>query len=292
MSTNEDGAAQPGSSNEPAFAARFEETIKAYANAVEAGDDDVAAQAAMAALAQAGMEAMTNPTPDILLLQEAERCEQAQDWAGAETAYRKVLALREATENPRLAVKPHLDLSRLFRLRGRSDEAWSHACTASEIGRRADMSTLLAMALDNEAACALDRLNVQRAFAAASEAVACMEPGRIFNLMRARALTRRAECFLARNDSEPAEQDLKQSWDLLQTRKQFGIGSVVALAHWWEVKAQLHIAKHNATEASRALTEAVKFRKQILESCESLNPYAAAALLRVEDKLAGLNSTP
>jgi tetratricopeptide (TPR) repeat protein len=271
---------------------RFEETIKAYSKAVDVGDDDAAAQAAMAALVQAGMEAVTNPTPEVLLRQEAERCEQTQDWAGAEVAYRKVLALSEGENNLRMMVKPHVDLSRLFRLIGRQDGAWTHACTASELGRRADMFTLLAMALDNEAACALDRGDAQRALAIASEALNCMEPGRIFDLMRARALTRRAECFLAGNCSEPAEQDLRQSWELLHSRRQFGIGPVAALAHWWEVRAQLHLAKQNSAEARCAFAEGINYRKQILESCEFPNPYAAAALLRVQGKLAGLNSAP
>jgi tetratricopeptide (TPR) repeat protein len=290
MSANKDDAPLPAKPSEPDFMKRFEGTVKAYADAVEAGDDDTASQAAMAVLVQAGMEAIANPTPEILLRQEAERCEQSSDWAGAEAAYRKVLALNEAEDNPRLAVKPHMDLSRLFRLTGRPDEAWTHACTASELGRRSDMFTLLAMALDNEAACALERGDGQRAFAAASEALNCMEPGRIFDLMRARALTRRAECFLARSDSESADRDLKRSWELLHSRKQFGIGSVAAMAHWWEVQAKLHQTKGDNADASRALAEAVNYRKQILESCESPNPYAAAALLRVQDKLAELAS--
>ncbi|PWU14707.1 MAG: hypothetical protein C5B50_16795 [Verrucomicrobia bacterium] len=292
MSANQDGSAPAEKSGESPFMERLEETVKAYAKAVEAGDDDAAEQAAMAALVQAGMEALANPTPEILLRQEAERCERSLDWAGTEVAYRKVLALNEAENNSRMMVKPHMDLSRLFRLIGRQDAAWTHACTASELGRRADMFPLLAMALDNEAACALERGDAQRALAAASEALNCMEPGRIFDLMRARALTRRAESFLAGNCSEPAEQDLSQSWELLHSRKQFGIGSAAALAHWWEVRAQLHLAKQNSAEASRAFAEAITYRKQILESREFPSPYAAAALLRVQGKLAGLNSAP
>ena len=68
MSENENGPS-PEKSRDPAFMERFEQTIKTYANAVETGDDDAAAQAAMAALLQAGMEAINNPTPNILLLQ-------------------------------------------------------------------------------------------------------------------------------------------------------------------------------------------------------------------------------
>ena len=277
-------------SNEPRFMEQFEESIKSYADAVQAGDDNAAAQAAMAALALAGMEAMTSPTPDILLLERAAECEARQDWAGAEAAYREVLALKAVAENPRYLVKPHLNLSKLFRLVGRKDEAWAEACTATGLARGADMFTLLTMALDNEASCALDRADLDGAMAAAVEALEIIEPGKIFDTMRARSLTRRAECLLARNEPDPAEQDLKRSWELLHSRAPLGIGSIVVLAHWWEVQGQLHLCRRAIAEARTALTEAAQYRRQVLESGESPNPYAAASLLRVQDKLAALPS--
>src|SRR3954452_1288914 len=138
----------------PEFMKDFQKKIEAYASAAEAGDQDTATQAAFAALTMAGFEAMNNPTPEIVLGQEAQEHEAAQNWAGAEAAYRKLLALHEASGNPVFVIKPHLDLSRLFSLLNRHDEAWEQACAASEAGRKADMFMLLIRALDNEAECA------------------------------------------------------------------------------------------------------------------------------------------
>jgi tetratricopeptide (TPR) repeat protein len=274
-------------SQDPEFMKKFQKTIESYASAVEGDDQSAATEAAFAALALAGMEAMSNPTPDLLLAEEAHKCESARDWAGAEAAYRKLLAMHEASGNPRFIVKPQLDLSNLFRLLGRLDEAWEFACAASGTGRKADMFTLLTMALDNEAACALDRADVPRALAAASEAVEIIEPGKIFNSLRARALTRRAECWLAQGALQNAEEDLRQSWELFQTKVRiFGIGLIGAIAHWWEVKAKSHLLRQETAEAKSAYQQAIQYRQQVMEGFCAPNPYAAASLLRVQDKLA------
>src|SRR5947207_9669274 len=156
MSKSQNPSEPNSSEPNPEFMQEFQKKIEAYAAAAEAGDQNAASQAAFAALAMAGMEAINNPIPEILLGQEAQEHEAAQNWAGAEAAYRKLLALHEASGNPRLIVKPHIDLSRLFRLQNRQEEAWEQACAASEVGRKADMFMLLTMALDNEADCALD----------------------------------------------------------------------------------------------------------------------------------------
>ncbi len=70
-----------------------QEQVEAYAAAVETGDTDRADKAALAMLALAGAEAANHPTPELLLAVEAETCESAADWAGAEAAYRKLLAM-------------------------------------------------------------------------------------------------------------------------------------------------------------------------------------------------------
>ena len=151
---------------------------------------------------------------------------------------------------------------------------------------------LLIMALDNEAGCALDRADVDRALAAASEAVQVIEPGKIFDRARARALIRRAECLVAKEEQEKAEEDLKQAWTFLESK--FGIrgpGLVVMYARWWEVKAKAHLGRKETAEAKEAITKAIEHRKQIMDMSEGPNPHAAAALLKAQDKLAEIEGT-
>jgi tetratricopeptide (TPR) repeat protein len=281
-------AAEPSKPN-PEFMAEFQKRIEAYASAAEAGDQEATTQAGMAAFMLAGMEAINNPTPEILLAQEAQEHEAAQNWAGAEAAYGKLLALHEASGNPRFVVKPHLDLCRLFWLLNRRDEGWEHACAASEAGRKADMFMLLIMALDNEAGCALDRGEVERALAAASEAVQAIEPGKIFDHARARALIRRAECLLAKREQEKAEEELKQAWTFLESKVGiFGPGRMNTWARWWEVRTQAHLGRKETTEAREAITKAIEQRKQIMEMTAGPNLHTAAALLRAQDRLAAI----
>jgi hypothetical protein len=74
--------------------------------------------AAMQALLMAGEEALKNPTPSLLLKQEAGDCEDKGDWAGAEAACRKVVALEESLGNFGMIAKAYMDLSILNLPRG------------------------------------------------------------------------------------------------------------------------------------------------------------------------------
>ena len=111
----------------------------------------------------------------------------------------------------------------------------------------------------------------------------------MFDHSRARALTRRAECLLAKGEQDKAEADLKQAWPDLESKSGlFGVGVMATFARWWEVRAQAHLGRKETAEAREALTKAIAFRKQIMDMSEGPNPHAAAALLRAQDKLSAI----
>jgi len=258
---------QPGSPPDPEFQKEFQHAIEAYAEAVNASDTGGADEAAMKALMLATEEAMKHPTPSLQLAAEADACETAGDWPGAEAAYHRVLAIQESTGDFGLIAKPQLDLSNLFCLLGRLEDAWRYACAATASARRGGLSPLVAMTLRNQALCALQRNDVASALRAAEEAVGVIEPGRLTNSSRATALATRARCLVASGDLERAETDLKSAWDILSKGLplSFAAGPVAALARWHEAQAELHVRKEAFPEAAAGLSQAIEYRRQGVE---------------------------
>jgi tetratricopeptide (TPR) repeat protein len=254
----------PKASHDPGFMKEFEKVIKRYAEAASDGRAEEAQNAAMQALMMASEDAVKNPTPNLLLKKEAHSCETQGDWAAAEAAYRKALALEESSGNLGMIAKAHMDLCRLLRVLGRLDEARQFACEATAAARRTQIFPVLSMALDLQAHCALDRGDRAAALKASSEAVQVIEPGRIYDSMRAKALITHAKCSLASGDSAAADADLVSSWELLQARfSTLMPGPLLTLANWWEVKSQLEEHRRNLNGARESISRAIEYFRQL-----------------------------
>jgi hypothetical protein len=233
-------------------------------------------------------EAEKNPTPDLLLMQTADECEARGDWVGAEKARQEVLVLQERSGNLGLIAKAHLDLSGFWSLLGKSDAARTAALAATAAARRAELDVLISMTLGNEAECALKNDDVSSALTAAAEAVQLIEPGKLYDHMRARALLTRARCLLASGDLAGAERDLDASRELLRARWKSAIaaGPISAEARWWEVNGSLEAKKGHGSTAVESWKQAVEKRRQITQSPFIGGPRAMAALARSLQELA------
>jgi hypothetical protein len=274
----------PGTAPNPAFMKEFEQTIQSYAKAVSDDRPEDAQNAALQALLMAGEEALRNPTPSLRLKEEVGQCEERGDWADAETACRKVLALEESSGKWGMIAKAEMDLYRLLRLLGRLNEAWEFACRATTSARRTEIFPVLVMALECQVRCALDRGDTAGALTAASEAVQIIEPGELYDQMRARALAARARCSLASGELAAAESDLASSWALLQTRSGTAVlpGPILTLANWWEVKSELEEQRGSPESAREAMTKAIEYLRQLH------GPYALFAVARALTRLSTL----
>jgi tetratricopeptide (TPR) repeat protein len=252
----------------------FEKAIQSYADAVTTERPEDAQTAAMQALLLAAEESLKNPTPSILLKHKAGACEEKGDWVGAEAAYREVLALEESLGNAAAISHAHMELSRLLRWLGRSDEAWQSARHATAAARRTDMFTVLVMALINESHRALDKEDYTQAMAAASEALQVVESGKIFDLLRAKSQIARAKCLLATGDPAGADTNLASSWETLKRHPASMLMQGVTQAHasWWEVKSQLEEHRGNVSGAIEAMDAAIGHHRQLE------GPYALFAL--------------
>jgi tetratricopeptide (TPR) repeat protein len=287
--TNENTDRQPPSAGEtdPASLAQFQNIIESWSEAKSTGRDQEAEGLAAEALIFAGAAAMEQPTPDQVLGQQAADCESKGDWAGAEQARRKVLGLREASGNPGLIAKAQMDLSSLLELLGRLDEAQGYARAATATARRTEISVLLSMALRNETACALKRSDVPSALAAAAQAVQAVEPGRMFDLERARSMVWRARCLLASGDRKGVEKDLAASRDVLAGIPASGIaaGTISGSASWWETRAELHAKDGDLAACAAAWRQAVERRRHVAQLPHVKGPYAQSSLAQALEGL-------
>jgi hypothetical protein len=153
---------------DPQIMKKFEEVIDSWVEATTADRTEDANQAAMQALLIAGTESLKNPSPEVMLKNEADDFESKGNWREAETVRRKVVALAESSGNFARIASAQLDLCRLLRLLGRREEAWEFAYAATVSVRRTKLWPLLVTALIRESLCALDREDSAKALAAAS----------------------------------------------------------------------------------------------------------------------------
>ena len=272
---------------DPQALEEFSQAIKSWADATTTDDPEAAQQAALAALTLASEEALRNPTPDLLLRQEADELESKSKWSEAEVVRLKVLAWSETSGNFGLLARAQMDLCGLLRLLGRFHDAGHWAGAAITSARRAELLPLVIMALGYEVSCALDRGNSTGALAAAAEALRLIAPGKIHDQMRAKALTTRAKCLLASGDSAGAALDLVASWELLKAQSGSWMmtmpGPIDAMANWWEVKSQLEERQGKSANAQAALAEVINYRRQ------ADGPFARLALARALEKLGELS---
>jgi hypothetical protein len=136
-----------------------------------------------AGLGQIPGDVSAEPTPYFQLADKASEQLMAVAWRGREYTYRELIALQEQTGKPGQTTKPFMDLSRLFYLLGRWEEACACAQAATESARGSDISTLLAMAADNQAACSMPQGKPEQGLAAAEEALRVIDPGKMGDLI-------------------------------------------------------------------------------------------------------------
>jgi tetratricopeptide (TPR) repeat protein len=266
----------------PPDADRLERLMSAYRGALAGGRTQDAEAAMMEFLALIQRQAADEPTPESALRDEAAGCEAAGDWAGAEAAYRRMLARAEADGDACALFRAHEQLSGLHGLLGQHGPALDEARAAVAAARGVDLPTLLFMALDGQARCALRVGRVPEALAAASEVLDRVEGGALYDLPRGRALALRAACRVAEGDLTNAERYLEASWAALQPQAAMAMAAGVhsALGWWWAVTARPCAARDDVAGAVQGWQEAIARGRYVVALPHVGGPYAQSALAR------------
>jgi tetratricopeptide (TPR) repeat protein len=254
--------------------------LQRYEKAVQAGCLSEVDAIGWELMALAGQQAVANPSPELLLQMEAQRCEAAADWKGAESAYRKLLDQAAMTGKAPTRFRAFADLSQLHQLVGSEPAALEQACSATAAARQADMPIRVAMALEQQAGCALRLDRVSEALTALDEALRSMGSERMYDIQRGRCFVLRAECSLRSGEALEAERDLETARQHLEVHSEMELAAGVhsAVARWWSVKARLQAEKGDWTEVALAWIKAVAGRRHVAELPQVMGPYTQNAL--------------
>lgn len=218
------------------------------------------------------------PSPWLAAMERAHDCEAAFDWAGAESAYRH--AIHVSADKPGLQSSAHNHLRMLFLLLGKEDLALDAARAATETARLTKMAPVLSAALVTEAYLHLQRNDLPQARALLSEALDLTEKESVANVVRANALTLRAECFFCEGKLPEMEADLAAAWQLLEAHREatFAGGWQFGLAIWWSLTARSRHGQGRLEAAADAWREAVARRRIVAELPQIEGPYKRNAL--------------
>jgi tetratricopeptide (TPR) repeat protein len=254
-----------------------EEVLRAYAEA--ANSKDVKAQeAAMLQVMEFMAQVETEPSPWLIAMTQANECEAAFDWIGAEAAYRRAIT---AEDKPMLAARGHAKLSSLFHLLGRKELAKAAALAATEAARLEPMAPVMWQHLLKGARYHMQDKDYERASLALDEAFSFIEEKPGDNLMWAHTLITRADLnFQQGKDADSIENDMARAWEILEPYDEtyFTAGWQSGLSSWWGLTARLRESKDDWHGVVLARQEEV-YRERIIESLPQLSgPYARNAL--------------
>ncbi len=263
----------------------FSALIQEYEKAVSNGDVEEQ-EAIMLKIFQHLGEERDEPSPWLQALTEANRCEAAFDWTGAEEAFKR--AVEVSADQPARRSKALSHLSAFYDLLGLDVLSLEAEQAANEVGRQSRVPMLHHSALMSDAKSHLKSKDLERAFLALTEASAGIEEGRMHDLPRARVLILRAECHLAQGAFDKAEADLALVWNWLEPHSEafFAAGWQSALASYWATTARLREQRGDLSGAVWAWREVVE-RRRIIAQCPQLEgPYKYNSLAIALQRLA------
>jgi len=274
---------QPEHRNCQASDEAFVQQLYAYEEAVEAGRIREADSIACNIIAPMFQEASDNPTPELLLEIEAERCLAAADWEGAKAIYRKLLdriAASDGLESHGSRYAAFSRLSGLLGLLGDETAALEQARSATAAAREADMPILLGMALEQQSRCALHLGMTSDALRAVDEALRVLGSDRKYDIIRGSCLVLRAELALKAADAVAAGRDLEAARQDLEKRAavEWAGGARSAMARWYAVKAGLQAKQGDWDAAARTWTKAMAARRHLADLPHTVGLYTQNAL--------------
>jgi tetratricopeptide (TPR) repeat protein len=275
----------------PAPGPEFEQAILAFDKAMAQGNAEQAEGAAANILGLAAEWAEQNPSPELVLMNEAGQCERTGDWSGAESRFQQLVAMAEAASEMHRLAHAQLKLCSLFLLLNRPEPARAAADAAAAAALKSNLCNLQVAALEMVAVCALRRSDLAEALRAAEEAVSRVEGGTRFDHLRAGAWVTRARSLAALGDQAGTERDLLASKPFLIDREISPImaGVLGKAAGWWEVSATLSSLRGDLGESVKAWSQAVELRRHISALGHVAGPHTLMALARsLEGRARGL----
>lgn len=260
----------------------FDEALKAMILAKEQGNFEQTEAAMLSIFSIVQREVMNDRSPEMLARIRAEEFLANHDYAGAEAAYREVLALKEAKNVGDACLNAHMDLCLFLLLMRRPEEALAQAEISLKVAKHSEFDMVRWMGLDRWLRCAIAAGKTDGLLepaTAALEIVAAALPG---ETPWGCALLRRAQCKVAAGDPWGAEMDLDECREVLVDSKQGTLlpGLLRYMALWWETRARCASLQGMDLQAILPWSKAVELRRALLANQGDLDVHDSDALAR------------
>jgi tetratricopeptide (TPR) repeat protein len=222
------------------------------------------------------------PPRDLMLLAQAQACENCGDWNGAIVAYREALNLELDSGSPFSIWKRHDDLANLYYLIGDVNAAFEELKLASVAARKGDSDIGLRMAMSAEAKMLIRLDHPEAALKVIRDGLAVPDPDSIDELLPANLRTLQAHCEAKLGDTAAARKLLETVWPIVRIADHLpsAAGYKSVLCYWWIACALCAKNDGNIQAEIDALCEAVRIARQIAQIEHVIDVYTRANLMR------------
>ncbi len=228
--------------------------------------------------------AAAHPSPDEALSGEFSSHLEAGEWREAlALGERLITSYRGRKDYPQL-FRHHQRVSSILLVLGEPAAAREAARAATGWARQDPrIDILVAMALENEAICALAIGNPDEALRLAEEAIALFGPEALAETACAKARVLCARAYVAQGDLTRAEAELADALEPLERRAESAVmsGAQAGLANYYHTKARIHRARGERSQASKWQRFAAG-RARIVAVAPQLESHVGAIVLARE----------
>ncbi len=219
--------------------------------------------------------------------QRARACAEKGDEAGAEAAWREVIAAEEQTGEATFISKAHLHFGFWLLDTDQVEAAFANSTRLVEVSRRAEFSFVLWKALEHRVVCAT-RLNLMApAMEAAGEAIQLADGCEDLvdhrgwsRVLRGKSLLELGEVERANEDLEACREDFADD-----ARPKWQEDVFTWRIHWWELAAEIRMEQRNVRASVQARAKVVLLRRALFKHRKESWHLVADALRQWADAL-------
>ncbi|MFM8419984.1 MAG: hypothetical protein ACKOEQ_07670 [Verrucomicrobiota bacterium] len=212
--------------------------------------------------------------------ERAWACQARGDVAGAEAAWREVIALEEQTGEARFIAKAHLDMGTFLMQTDQDDRALAHSEGVVAAARRTDLEILVWHALEQRTCCALRLGRFRLALETAEEGVRTTAGNELLARNHAWARILRAACRVELGEHAQALEDLEASRSVAAENPVAIVlpGLCWWLTRWWEVTARVRLHQQDVAGSREACETVVGLRRRLFEGSHGSWRHLVSAL--------------
>ncbi|MGC4047447.1 MAG: hypothetical protein QM758_26935 [Armatimonas sp.] len=207
--------------------------------------------------------AQRQATPRDAIEAAFQQAQVSQNWPEAERLVRQLIAMKES---PIQSYRDWDQLSTLFELQGRMDEAYEASLESNRAARESDMRPLILNALRTEVVWAIQRNEDEQALQKIQEGLAqAQEGGSMYAPHSASFLVQYARILLKSGDLNGASARLEEADAILQPYSDSTsmTGPLTTLATWWSTTAQLRLKRFDIAGAHQANRMALEIGQRV-----------------------------